>query len=225
MNFKKSWVMTKDGSHTLKIDSLKETYHSLHGAVEESQFVYIEKGLRFWQKNHPKSNALILEMGYGTGLLAYLSLLYQQKSQTPMGYTSVEAYPLSTEELERLNYNDFFGDKKILTFLNFSKLPWEISNKLNPQYTLLKRNILFQEFETSILYDVIYYDAFGAHAQPELWEVKWIKKCFDLLNSGGVWVSFCAKGTVRRALQQVGFQVERLPGSPGKREMLRAIKP
>tara|TARA_B100000989_G_scaffold295687_1_gene277258 strand:- start:815 stop:1144 length:330 start_codon:yes stop_codon:yes gene_type:complete len=109
--------------------------------------------------------------------------------------------------------------------LDFSELPWNSINQIIPKYSFLKRNIFFEDFKSEKLYDVTYYDAFGSHAQPNLWEIEWMKKCFDHLNNGGLWISFCAKGSVRRGLQKVGFDVERIPGPPGKREMLRAIKP
>ena len=225
MDLKKSWILTKDGSSTLRIDSLNESYHSLHGAVTESEFVYLDNGLRFWQKSHSVSKASVLEIGYGTGLLAFLSFLNQLNNKMEIDYTSLEAYPLKIKDLERLNYNSFFESNQHLSFLDFSKLPWNNINQIIPKYSILKHNIFFEDFKSEKLYDIIYYDAFGFHAQPNLWEIEWMKKCFDLLNNGGLWISFCAKGSVRRGLQKVGFDVERLPGPPGKREMLRAIKP
>ena len=225
MDLKKSWILTKDGSSTLRIDSLNESYHSLHGAVTESEFVYLDNGLRFWQKSHSALKASVLEIGYGTGLLAFLSFLNQLNNKMEIDYTSLEAYPLEIKDLERLNYNSFFESNQHLSFLDFSKLPWNNINQIIPKYSILKHNIFFEDFKSEKLYDIIYYDAFGFHAQPNLWEIEWMKKCFDLLNNGGLWISFCAKGSVRRGLQKVGFDVERLPGPPGKREMLRAIKP
>ncbi|MAC92098.1 MAG: SAM-dependent methyltransferase [Flavobacteriaceae bacterium] len=225
MYLKKSSILTKDGSSTLRIDSLNESYHSLHGAVTESEFVYLDNGLRFWQKSHSAPKASVLEIGYGTGLLAFLSFLNQLNNKMEIDYTSLEAYPLKIKDLERLNYNSFFESNQHQSFLDFSKLPWNNINQIIPKYSILKHNIFFEDFKSEKLYDIIYYDAFGFHAQPNLWEIEWMKKCFDLLNNGGLWISFCAKGSVRRGLQKVGFDVERLPGPPGKREMLRAIKP
>ena len=164
-------------------------------------------------------------MGYGTGLLSYVNFLDHLKTQIKIDYTSIEAYPLSLKELGRLNYNRFFEEKKSFSFTEFSELTWEVAHQLSPIFTLQKQKSFFEEYKSKNLFDIIYYDAFGAHAQPDLWEIEWMEKCFDLLNYGGVWVSFCAKGSVRRALQEVGFKVERLPGPPGKREMLRAVKP
>ena len=108
MYLKKSWILTKDGSSTLRIDSLNDSYHSLHGAVTESEFVYLDNGLRFWQKSHSVSKASVLEIGYGTGLLAFLSFLNQLNNKMEIDYTSLEAYPLKIKDLERLNYNSFF---------------------------------------------------------------------------------------------------------------------
>ena len=223
MNFKKKWVLTKDGSSTLKIENLKETYHSLHGAITETEFVYLENGLRFWQNAYPKLNCSILELGYGTGLLTYLTLL--NTTETAVDYTSLEAYPLSVNDYKQLNYNELLNSKAVISFLAFSQLSWETEHKLTSKFKLTKHQTLFEQFSGNQFFDLIYYDAFGAHAQPDLWEKHWMKKCYDLLNKGGVWVSYCAKGSVRRALQEVGFTVERLPGPPGKREMLRAVKP
>ncbi len=223
MNFKKTWVLTKDGSNTLKIENLKETYHSLHGAITETVFVYLEKGLRFWQNVNPKSNCSIFEMVYGTVLLAYLTFL--NNSEMRIDLTSIEAYPLSFTDYKQLNYNELLNSKSAISFLSFSQLSWETEHKLTSKFKLTKHQTLFEKFSGNHSFDLIYYDAFAAHAQPDLWEKRCMKKCYDLLNKGGVWVSYCAKGSVRRALQEVGFTVERLPGPPGKREMLRAVKP
>lgn len=223
MNFKKTWLLTKDGSSTLKIENLKETYHSLDGAITESEFVYLNMGLRFWQNANPKSNCSIFEMGYGTGLLAYLTFL--NNSEMRIDFTSIEAYPLSLTDYKQLNYNELLNSKSAISFLSFSQLSWETEHKLTSKFKLTKHQTLFEQFSGNHSFDLIYYDAFGAHAQQDLWEKCWMKKCYDLLNKGGVWVSYCAKGSVRRALQEVGFTVERLPGPPGKREMLRAVKP
>jgi len=222
MKLDRTQVLTKDGSSTLKIEAFRETYHSHHGARTESEFVYIERGLRFWQEANPLLSCSVLEMGYGTGLISYLSYLYH--SPSPINYTAIEAYPLSQDEIKLLNYSQCIASEKLHTFDEFSKLSWEQQHQLNANFNFIKREILFEQFNTKQLFDLIFYDAFGAHAQPELWEEQWMKKCYDLLNPKGVWVSYCAKGSVRRALQAVGFEVERLPGPPGKREMLRAVK-
>lgn len=226
MNHEKKIVLTKDGSYTLRIDALKESYHSLHGALTESEFIYLNHGLHFWQENNQGKRCRILEIGYGTGLISYLSYLAAQKSQTGMDYTAIEPYPLTSEESELLIYDNLFEiSKNQLSHKDFSKLLWEKSLAILPEFNLLKKKILFEHFKSTISFDLIFFDAFGAHVQPDLWGTEWMRKSYNLLRSGGVWVSFCAKGSVRRSLQEVGFEVERLEGPPGKREMLRAIKP
>ena len=223
MKTKRVQILTKDGSSTLKVEAFKETYHSQHGALTESEFVYLQHGLFHWQLIQAAKSCSVLEMGYGTGLISYLTYLYD--STVPIRYVSLEAYPLTHEELKQLNYSQFIPSGQHATFEAFSNLSWDKQHQLNPKFDFIKHQIRFEDFESDHLYDVIFYDAFGAHAQPELWDVQWMKKCYDLLNQNGVWVSYCAKGSVRRALQEVGFEVERLSGPPGKREMLRAVKP
>ena len=219
-------ILTKDGSSTLRIEELKETYHSRHGAVVESEFVYINEGLRFWMEKNPSKPCRVLELGYGTGLMAYLSLLYAQKHTIEIEYTSLEAFPLKKQELESLNYNRLFQDNNAPTlFDEFNKIEWEKLVAVSPYFKLNKKEIKFEDFTPSFSYDLIFYDAFGFHAQPELWSQECMTKCYELSNHGGLWVSYCAKGSVRRGLEQAGFKTFRLPGPPGKREMLRAIKP
>ncbi len=137
----------------------------------------------------------------------------------------MEAYPISITQLKELNYDQFFKEKyQTKNFEEFSKLKWELKHQVATNFSIIKKEILFEKFIASDLYDIIFYDAFGAHAQPEIWAPELMKKCFDILKPGGVWVSYCAKGSVRRGLKISGFDVKRLPGPPGKREMLRGIK-
>ena len=219
-------IKTKDGSFTLRIEGLKETYHSRHGAVTESKFVYIDTGFNFWKQNNSDRPCRILELGYGTGLVAYMSFLEASNCQQQIDYTSLEAYPLTQTQLQELNYDSFFEENSVsLSFRDFSDVDWEQRLLLTDYFKLTKNKIHFEDYQSSQHFDVIYYDAFGAHAQPELWESQWMKKCFELLHPGGIWVSYCAIGSVRRGLAAAGFEVFRLAGPPGKREMLRALKP
>ena len=223
--FNKRAITTEDGTSTLYIEELKELYHSRNGALTESEFVYINKGLKYWSKASSVAKCRVLEIGYGTGLIAFLTYLNSFKIKKKIDYTSLEAYPVSTRKLEELNYNQLFKEKdSTQSFEEFSKLKWELNHQITPNFSITKKEILFEKFIASDLYDIIFYDAFGAHAQPEIWAPELLKKCFDILNPGGVWVSYCAKGSVRRGLKISGFEVQRLPGPPGKREMLRAIK-
>ena len=156
--------------------------------------------------------------------MSYLTLQYSKNKQKELEYTTLEAYPLTSVELEILNYESYFENSPILSFKKFSNLPWEKTQEISQNFKLLKKVIKFEDFLINQVYDVIFYDAFGSHAQPELWTYNCMKKCNDLIAPNGVWVSYCAKGSVRRDLETIGFEVLRLPGPPGKREMLRAIK-
>lgn len=225
MQYQKNHIQTDDGSWTYRIEGLKETYHSRHGAVTESQFVYVDAGFSHWIQNNPSSKCQILELGYGTGLIAYLSFIAANIKKKEINYTSLEAYPINLKELSLLQYQKYFDSKGYdPNFNEFSALSWEQANKVSSFFTLTKNKIRFENFKASSSFDVIYYDAFGAHAQPELWEPQWMQKCYDLLAPNGVWVSYCAKGSVRRGLAAAGFEVARLAGPPGKREMLRGVK-
>jgi|TARA_B100000768_G_scaffold133345_1_gene124120 tRNA U34 5-methylaminomethyl-2-thiouridine-forming methyltransferase MnmC len=225
MNHKKKQIKTEDGSITYRIEALKENYHSLHGAVTESRFVYLTEGFNFWTQKNKDSECNILELGYGTGLMSYLSFLESDKFRKYINYTSLEPYPLKLEEVYLLKYDQFFNNSRdLMTFNKFSTLSWEVVQEISPYFKIIKNEICFEDFKSKKFFDLIYYDAFGAHAQPELWEPKLMKKCYSLLKPGGVWVSYCAKGSVRRGLKDSGFSVFRLPGPPGKREMLRAVK-
>ena len=156
--------------------------------------------------------------------MSYLTLLYSENKQKELEYTTLEAYPLTSDELETLNYESYFVNSPIFSFNKFTNLPWEKTQEINQNFKLLKKVIKFEDFSINQVYDVIFYDAFGSHAQPELWTYNCMKKCNDLMTPNGIWVSYCAKGSVRRDLETIGFEVSRLPGPPGKREMLRAIK-
>jgi len=220
----KKIITTGDGSPTIFVEKLKETYHSKHGALNESQYVYIEKGLMHWLNKKNKNEVKIFEMGLGTGLNAYLSYVCSYELDLTCKYFSIEKYPLARKELEALKMKAALPMPKHHHF--FDRL-----HDIEWNQMISQSNFLFQKIEDDFLttpitqkYDVIFYDAFGYHAQSELWQEKALQICFDMLQSGGVWVSYCAKGEVRRTLQKIGFQLERLEGPPGKREMLRAIK-
>jgi tRNA U34 5-methylaminomethyl-2-thiouridine-forming methyltransferase MnmC len=225
MNYNKNPIITEDGSLTYRIEGLKESYHSRHGALTESQFVYINEGFRFWKSQNTQKVCRILELGYGTGLMSYLSYIESTQLKSQVDFTSLEAYPLSLEESRVLKYNRLFESTSMpLTFDDFSIVKWNQNHQINSYFSFEKKHIRFEDFNKEEYFDVIFYDAFGAHAQPELWEPNYMQKCYQLLRKKGVWVSYCAKGSVRRGLEKAGFETFRLPGPPGKREMLRAIK-
>ena len=203
---------TSDGSFTLFIPEVEETYHSTHGAVQESLHVFIENGL----KSCDKEVIRILEVGLGTGLNAALTL---QHATQKIDYCALEPYPLSKEILNELSKSG--SDQFEMKFHSSAPNEW-ISIQEN--FSFVRMEIGLEEFQSEEKFDVIYYDAFGPRVEPGLWTLERMQQCFDLLNDGGIFVTYCAKGEVRRNLQAAGFVVERLAGPPGKREMLRGVK-
>ncbi|MEX2596463.1 MAG: tRNA (5-methylaminomethyl-2-thiouridine)(34)-methyltransferase MnmD [Salibacteraceae bacterium] len=213
-------ITTGDGSHTLRVASLKEHYHSHKGAMNESKHVFLKMGL-----DHlvPKDFIQLLEVGFGTGLNALLT--YFHVEQTPIHYTTLEAHPLQWKLVNKLNYPALIGQPQAAgIFEKLHSAPWNETIKISEHFKLKKFEQRLQDFKTEVLFDVIFYDAFAPHAQPELWQPEIWKQLFSQLNHGGVLVTYCAKGQVRRDMQAAGFEVERLEGPPGKREMLRATK-
>ena len=221
---KKSIIQTEDGSPSIFVEELKETYHSRNGAVTESDYVYIKKGMQFWIENNPDKSLKVFELGLGTGLNAYLSYVFSLENQLNCTYFSLEKFPLSDDEINALQMEASLPSPQNQHFFHrLHHLEWDQFHT-HPHFNFHKQKIDFLNFSSQAQFDILYYDAFGYHAQSDLWQTDALQKSYDLLRPGGVWVSYCAKGTVRRSLQQVGFQVERLEGPPGKREMLRAIK-
>ena len=198
----------------------------MHGAVQEARHVFLKMGLDFWMNENPDQNSLhILEIGFGTGLNALLTLMHAEKSSVNLLYEGVEAYPVSSEELAQLNYLEAADAQAFeAVFEKMHQLPWEQTEIITEAFQLKKRKQTFETLEDQNQHDLIYFDAFGARVQPELWEEPIFQKMSNALKPGGVLVTYAAKGSVRRAMQAVGFKVERLPGPPGKREMLRAVK-
>ena len=206
-------VKTADGSFTLFIPEVQETYHSTHGAVQESIHVFIENGLKACDKEMIR----VLEVGLGTGLNAMLTL---QHATQKIDYCALEPYPLSKEILNELVTS---GSDQFEMKFHASNVGEWISIQEN--FSFVRMEIGLEEFSSEEKFDVIYYDAFGPRVEPGLWTLERLQQCFNLLNEGGVFVTYCAKGEVRRNLQAAGFVVERLAGPPGKREMLRGVKP
>lgn len=213
---------TLDGSHTLYQESIDEHYHSSFGAIQESQHIFIQEGLTQIQTNA----ICILEIGFGSGLNCYLTLLASQKSSKVIRYYSIEKYPLPASIWEELNYSDLCHDKGSDHFSSIHRAPWNSEVEIAPQFILQKIEADLMSVNLSVLplVDVVYYDAFSPEKQPELWEISIFERIFDIMNLNGILVTYCAKGSIRRILQSVGFQVERIPGPPGKREMIRAKK-
>lgn len=222
----KEIIATSDGSPSIYVPELKETYHSRHGAQTESTYVFIEKGLQHWQEKNPNTNQVrIFEVGFGTGLNAFLTYRYAVENQKQIFYETLEKFPLVENLLQAMNFDTFFGSEVSQQyFWPLHQSAWQKSSKLDSFFELYKREDDFLNYTTAQTFDLIFYDAFGAHAQPDLWTEEAMSKAASLLRPSGVWVSYCAKGSVRRALEASGLVAERLPGPPGKREMLRASK-
>lgn len=212
---------TADGSYTLYVPELDEHYHSVKGALTESQHIFIEMGL----KHSPAPEPRILEIGLGTGLNAFLTLLAAEEMQRKVHYTGIERYPLAEETLRQLDYPGIIGKKHEEDYYAIHQAPWEKGTNLSPWFTLHKIEGDFTRHTFQKGYDIIYFDAFAPEKQPEMWEQSLFNTLYNVLNKGGILTTYCAKGVVRRMLQTAGFTVERLPGPPGgKREILRATK-
>lgn len=218
-------ITTADGSTTIHLVEWDEHYHSIHGAIQEANHVFIKHGLLFFVETFPQTNPInILEIGFGTGLNAFITLLEAEKLKRSIHYLGVEGFPISTDELKALNYPEEIAPGRSNEFEKLHAIAWEEQHNVHPDFSLHKRHQLFDQIEDVEQFDVIYFDAFGARVQPELWTVSIFKKMYDALKPGGILVTYSAKGSVRRAMLEVGFAVEKLPGPPGKREMLRASK-
>lgn len=213
--------LTNDGSPTLFVPELDEHYHSTKGAVTESLHIFIRMGLEESAAPAPR----VLEIGFGTGLNAFLTLLAGERLQRDIHYTSIELYPLQETLVRQLNYPAQIAPERADDFYGLHRARWNNEVKLTPHFTLHKIEGDFTSHSFAGKYDVIYFDAFAPEKQPEMWEQPLFDKLFALLNPSGILTTYCAKGVVRRMLQTAGFKVERLPGPPnGKREILRGKK-
>ena len=225
-NIKKKQYQTADGSPTLYMEQFDEYYHSKHGAVQEAKHVYLKMGLEHWVKLHPDiKKCSVFEMGFGTGLNALLTAQKAKQFQLKIDYLSLEAYPLTNLELKEVNYNDYLATESEVVFDQIIKAPWEVMHPITTHFSLKKINTLLENYIPHETIDVIYYDAFGARSQPEIWEDHCFQPLVEKLNPGGVFVTYAAKGSVRRALQNFGLEVALVPGPPGKREMIQAYRP
>ncbi len=213
-------ITTEDGSHSLLNEALNETYHSRHGAVQESEYVFIEKGLNFFLESGEKESVSILEIGFGTGLNALLTASISEKRKINIAYTTLETHPISEEIWGTLNYST----EKFL-FEKIHTSAWDKWVAVTSHFKLLKREESLQAIDLSTQqFDLIYFDAFAPNKQPEMWEHDMLEKISFAMKSGAVFVTYCAKGQLKRDLKSLGLVVESLPGPPGKREMVRAIK-
>lgn len=216
-------ITTSDGSHSLLNVELNETYHSIHGAIQESTHVFIKMGLEYAQEKNFNKPISIFELGFGTGLNALLTLNYSLQHKTKIVYTSIDESPLPAEIWSQLNYPPLINLKQ--EFETIHRSTWGTSEPITPDFCLLKLHTTFQQLEVPYRgYDLIYYDAFAPSKQPELWSFSILEKISQGLKPGGVMVTYCAKGQLKRDLTTLGLIVETLSGPPGKKEMVRAVK-
>lgn len=214
-------IETLDGSTTIHIKEWNESYHSKHGAIQEAKHVFIQNGLSLF----PNQTVSILEIGFGTGLNAFITLLESQKLNQIIDYVGVEAYPVNATEVLGMNYiSELNAISQKAAFVEMHECKWDEKVVLNSKFHLTKRKQFFGEIEDIEQFELIYFDAFGYRVQPELWSTAIFKKMYDALKPGGKLVTYAARGVVKRSMIEVGFAVEKLPGPPGKREMFRASK-
>ena len=218
----KEFIITEDGSHTIYLPEIDEHYHSVHGAIQESRHIYIEQGLLQSTEN-PVS---ILEIGFGTGLNAYLTYCYAKERNLTVNYISLEKYPLSKTEYKQLNYPNNIFPESSFVFHQMHCAEWNTVAEISPEFKLQKiqADLLSFRFNSTPQYDLVYYDAFAPGKQPEMWTDEILHRVAATVKKNGILVTYCAKGTVRRALADAGFQMERIPGPTGKKEILRGKK-
>jgi tRNA U34 5-methylaminomethyl-2-thiouridine-forming methyltransferase MnmC len=215
-------IKTEDGSHSLYIPDMKETYHSTHGALRESEYVFIKNGLDLIETSNEIN---ILEVGFGTGLNTFLTFLESEKKALKIYYQTIEPYPLEEDIFSALNYPDILAPDKSRYFYDFHKAPFDEKVQFSNEFVFQKH---FQKLEDLQLkpnqLDLVYFDAFAPSKQPELWSLENFEKIFGWMKKEGVIVSYCASGQFKRNLKSAGFFVETLPGPPGKKEMTRGKK-
>ena len=218
---KREIIITNDGSTTIRIPDWDENYHSTHGAIQEAKHVFIKNGLDLFQNQDSIS---ILEIGFGTGLNAFITFL-ETLNKEKVNYVGVEAYPISAEEITQMNYvSQLDAEKYREIFDKMHACDWENQQMITQNFLLTKRKQFFQDIEDKNQFDLIYFDAFGFPLQPELWSEVIFKKMYDALLPKGTLVTYACRSSIKNAMLSVGFSIEKLPGAPGKREMLRATK-
>ncbi|MEO5976749.1 MAG: tRNA (5-methylaminomethyl-2-thiouridine)(34)-methyltransferase MnmD [Chryseolinea sp.] len=216
-------ITTADGSHSLLNEFLQETYHSIHGALQESKHVFIQAGMEHWLDIHRTNSISIFEVGFGTGLNAWLAWRFARARAINMTYTSIESFPLEESIWKQLNYVKDEADKSLFASLHESA--WDITVRLDDGFSLHKMNIKLEDatVEPNSI-DVIFYDAFAPSKQPDMWTFAILQKTVSVLRKGGVFVTYCAKGQLKRDLKSLNLVTEGLPGPPGKKEIIRATK-
>lgn len=216
-------ILTADGSHSLFVPGIGEHYHSTYGAISESMHVFIHSGLR--QPSLAKKCIQIFEVGFGTGLNAFLTLMDIERDPREVHYTAVETYPLTDNVIRSLNYPEKVLPGSESLFLELHNACWNQETGITKLFSIHKIHKKLEDAELKPgIFDLVYFDAFGPEVQPELWTERIFSKLYNAMKPGGILVTFSCKGSVRRSMRNAGFMVEKLPGPPGKREITRARK-
>lgn len=223
-NFQRKPEITADGSVTFYIPEIDEHYHSTNGAVVEARHVYLKEALQQYITLNLPKQVRILEVGFGTGLNAFLTLLKSQEIQIPIHYTTLELYPLGTGQVGMLNYAEQIDASQIHLFNALHEAKWGEPVSITPFFSIEKRQIDLVQAPLEGLFDVVYFDAFAPDKQPEMWTEAIYHKVAQAVVPNGILTTYCAKGVVRRGFRDAGFAMERIPGPPGKREMIRGTR-
>ena len=217
---KKEIKRTKDGSHTIFVPGLKEHYHSMHGALQESRHVFIKEGFH----KCTKDVIYLLEAGFGTGLNAILTFIEAEKNNKKIFYLGIDQYPLDWKLVSKLNYPDLLPENIRETFKELHQSKWGVTNMLSPWFTFQKIKANLGTYNPTPGLDLVYFDAFSPDIQPEMWSRDIFFRIFEALNRGGILTTYSAKGSVKRILKDIGYEVDLIKGPPGKRQMIRAVK-
>jgi len=213
-------VITEDGSKTIYVPSLDEHYHSTHGAIQESRHIFINSGL----KKVAAREINIFELGFGTGLNAFLTVLETQDKNIKVSYSSIEKYPVPFEKIRELNYPELIDAEKRPLFDLLHSCDWNSYIEITDKFSLRKIQADIKNYSHDHKYDLVYFDAFGADKQPGMWTADIISGIAGACNPGAVFVTYSARGELKRQLKCEGFNVEHPSGPPGKREITRALK-
>ena len=221
-NHRLKLITTEDGSHSLLREDLNETYHSFHGARSESAYVFIEQCLHYYAEHTKKGPIHIFEVGFGTGLNAFLAAAYAAEHQLSLEFHTVEPFPVKPDIYQQLNFGQSEEERSLLNALHESG--WESPRSITNHFSLVKYETTLEDFSEARDFDMIFFDAFAPSKQAEVWELTNLKKCFDLLQPGGILTTYCAQGQFKRNLAAAGFEVQTLKGAMGKKEMVRGVK-
>ncbi len=214
---------TEDGSHTVRLAGSGITFHSKRGAIQESLHVFIQSGFDYFTQENPSVKVVkIFEVGLGTGLNALLTAKAARQKSKQVVYKAVDLYPLGGDIFNQLNYPEILDGTELYRAIMQSG--WEQLASIDAFFKIQKIRMGLEQCTFAEPQHIIYFDAFAPEDQEEMWSGSICKKMFDALELNGILVTYCSKSIVRKALQAAGFKVEKIPGPPGKREMVRAIK-